>query len=68
MTSSWYRGRRCFLLATSATNAGSLLVPYEVLDEVHVLFDNFPRHSRTLETTQERSPGGIDIVRCKSFL
>jgi hypothetical protein len=51
MTSPWYRRRRSFLLVTFSTNTGNLLFPHEVLDEVHVLFDDFLRHSRALETT-----------------
>ena len=68
MTSSWHRGRRSLLLATTGPHAGSLLFPNKVFDKVHVLLNDLLRHSRALETAQECSPRRIDIRRCKSFL
>ena len=67
MASSWYGRRRSFLL-TNTSASTSLLFPNKVLDEIHVLFDDFLCNPRTFEATEERSPRRIDVGRCKSLL
>jgi hypothetical protein len=63
------RGRRGrSLLFHRRGNSGALLcVPDVLLDEIHVIGDDLFVHAFLFELGEERSPGRINVGRCKAL-